>query len=164
MQHKRRAGGSDMLMEIDHFDPTIRGRERNRYDNLFLSSRYCNNKKRANWPTEPEQVKGIRFLNCCEEVDYDQWIFEDPKTHRVFGTTPAAVYHVRILDLNAAHFVEERAERARYRTLLYQSRKIVKDAMAAIEVFDVLKREVDFLIPPIAYRSPKTKGLTGSKR
>ena len=39
MQHRRRAGGSRMLMEIDHFDPTIKGRERHRYANLFLANR-----------------------------------------------------------------------------------------------------------------------------
>jgi hypothetical protein len=153
MQHRRRAGGSEMLMEIDHFDPTIHGRKRNRYDNLFLSSRHCNNKKQGNWPTKSQQLQGIRFLNCCKELDYGRCIFEDAATHRVFGTTPAARYHVRILDLNAPHFVEERAERAHYRTLLYKARKRVRDAMAAIEVFQILRHQVEFLIPPIPYRT-----------
>ena len=142
-----------MLMEIDHFDPTIRGRKRNRYENLFLSSRYCNNKKQGNWPTKSQQLQGIRFLNCCNEVDYGRYIFEDPATHRVFGITPAARYHVRTLDLNSPHFVEERAERAYYRTLLFKARKRVRDAMRAMEFFQIIKQQVEFLIPPIAYRT-----------
>src|SRR5712691_4203012 len=76
MQHRRRAGGSALLMEIDHFDPTIKGRKRHRYSNLFLASRYCNNKKWKNWPTANERAQGLRFLNCCEEWDYGEHIFE----------------------------------------------------------------------------------------
>jgi hypothetical protein len=143
-----------MLMEIDHFDPTIRGRERHRYDNLFLSSRYCNNKKQGNWPNAIERLlQGVRFLNCCEEIDYGKHIFEDPETHRVFGTTPAGKYHVRTLDLNAPHLVEERAERAHYRTLLYKARKRVKQPREAVEAFRILKRQIAYLIPPITYRT-----------
>lgn len=143
-----------MLMEIDHFDPTIPGRARNRYENLFLSSRFCNGRKQGNWPDAADQAKGVRFLNCCEELDYGQHIFEDPDTHCVFGVTPAGKYHVRILDLNAPHLVEERAERARYRHLLYKARKLVKQPESAVEAFRVLKTQLDYLIPEIPYRTP----------
>jgi hypothetical protein len=154
MQHRRRAGGAAMLMEIDHFDPTIRGRGRHKYDNLFLSSRFCNNRKQGNWPTASEQAKGIGFLNCCEEIDYGVHIFEDPVTHRVFGVTPQGRYHVRVLDLNAPHLVEERADRAKYSYLLYEAGKTVKQPEAAMMAFRVLRTELEYLIPPIEYRKP----------
>jgi hypothetical protein len=136
-----------MLMEIDHFDPTITGRKRHEYNNLFLASRYCNNKKLGNWPGE--NADGVRFLNCCLEQDYGEQIFEDPRTHRVFGTTPAAIYHVRILDLNAPHLVQERCDRTEYRKLLFEDRKMVKESDAAIHAFHILEEQLNYLIPPI---------------
>jgi hypothetical protein len=51
-------------------------------------------------------------LNCCNEADYGVHIFEDPDSHEVVGVTPEGKYHVRNCDLNAPHFIEERAERA----------------------------------------------------
>jgi hypothetical protein len=154
MQHRRRAGGAEMLMEVDHFDPTIPGRARHRYKNLFLSSRFCNGRKQGNWPELAQWAKEVRFLNCCEELDYGKHIFEDLKTHCVFGITPAGRYHIRILDLNAPHLVEERAERAHYRYLLYKASKMVKQPEAAVAAFQALKAQVDYLIPEIAYRRP----------
>jgi hypothetical protein len=159
MQHRRRAGGSAMLMEIDHFDPTIKGRPRHRYDNLFLASRFCNNRKQANWPTEEARAKGVRFLNCCIERDYDEQIFEDPATHRVFGVNPAAVYHVRMLDLNAPHLIQERSDRTEYRKLLFEDRKIVKESEAAIHAFHILEAQLGYLIPPIQTRPFQQKAV-----
>jgi hypothetical protein len=152
MQHRRRAGGSAMLMEIDHFDPTIKGRQRHQYDNLFLASRYCNNKKLGNWPSEEAKAKGARLLNCCVEQDYNEQIFEDPATHRVFGVNPGATYHVRILDLNAPHLVQERSDRTEYRRLLFEDRKMVKESDAAIHAFHILETQLSYLIPPIQTR------------
>jgi 5-methylcytosine-specific restriction endonuclease McrA len=94
MQHKRKAGGSSIVMEIDHFDPTIKGRDRHRYENLFLSTRHCNNKKQGNWPTDDEQARGIRLLNCCAEQDYGVHIFEDTSTHHLVGVTPQGRFHI----------------------------------------------------------------------
>ncbi|PZR70528.1 MAG: hypothetical protein DLM73_17615 [Chthoniobacterales bacterium] len=156
MQHRRRAGGSAMLMEIDHFDSSIKGRDRHRYDNLFLSSRYCNNKKQGNWPSAELRGRGIRFLNCCLEQDYGEHIFENPVTHRVFGVTPPGIYHVRMLDLNAPHLVEERRDRSEYRKLLFEERKIVRESEAAIHAFHVLEDQLNYLIPPIP-ASPATE-------
>lgn len=149
MQHKRLAGGSDISMEIDHFDPTIKGRDRHQYSNLFLAVRHCNNRKLDWWPSPEERRMGLRFLNCCLEQDYGEHIFENPDTHRVFGVTPAGKYHVRILDLNAPHFVEERRTRTEYRKLLFENRKIVKETDAAIHAFHLLKKQLAYMIPPI---------------
>jgi HNH endonuclease len=149
LQHQRRAGGSPMSMEIDHFDPTIKGRDRHCYENLFLSTRYCNNKKHGNWPTDEQQARGVRFLNCCNEVDYGEHIFEDPDTYELVGVTPEGRYQIRTLDLNAAHFVDERRLRTQIRQLLFEEHKIVKESDAAIRVFHILKTELNYLIPPI---------------
>lgn len=149
LQHKRQAGGSPMSMEIDHFDPTIKGRDRHRYENLFLSTRHCNNKKHGNWPTPEQQARGVRFLNCCVEVDYGEHIFEDPSTHELVGATPEGKYHIRTLDLNAAHFVDERRLRTQVRKVLFEEHKLVKESGAAMRVFHILRTELNYLIPPI---------------
>lgn len=138
-----------MLMEIDHFDPTLKGRARHRYDNLFLASRYCNNRKQKNWPSPEAQARGVRFLNCCREVDYGEQIFEDPASNRVFGVTPAGKYHITMLDLNAPHLVDERRDRAELRRLLFAERKTVKRTAEAIQVFHVLETQLNYMIPPI---------------
>jgi len=149
MQHRSRAGGSAMLMEIDHFDPTIKNRKRHRYNNLFLASRFCNNRKQGNWPSRDERSVGIRFLNCCREMDYGDQIFENSVTHLVFGVTGAAKYHVRMLDLNAPHLVDERRDRAELRKLLFEDRKIVRESEAALQAFRILRTQLEYLIPPI---------------
>ncbi|MDQ3119168.1 MAG: hypothetical protein M3Q89_06315 [Verrucomicrobiota bacterium] len=149
MQHRNRAGGSEMLMEIDHFDPTLKNRQRHRYSNLFLASRYCNNKKQGQWPSREARAKGVRFLNCCKEQDYGEHIFENPVTHQLAGVTPAGRYHIRMLDLNAPHLIAERAERSEFHRLLYVERKIVKESAAAMHAFHEIKRQLDFLIPLI---------------
>lgn len=153
MQHRRRAGGSILLMEIDHFDPTLTGRNRHRYENLFLASRYCNNRKRKNWPSREHRDRGIRFLNCCKEIDYGEHIFEDPASNRLFGVSPAGKYHITMLDLNAPHLVEERKDRSELRRLLFEECKVVKKSEAAIQLFHVLERELGYMIPPIPAHS-----------
>ncbi|PYK24822.1 MAG: hypothetical protein DME59_12135 [Verrucomicrobia bacterium] len=113
-------------MEVDHFNPTLPNRSRNRYSNLFLSTRHCNLKKRAYWPSPTDQKKGIRFLNCCEELDYGVHIFENSETHELVGVTPAGRYHIIACDLNADHLVTERRERSLLRDLLTRTVVIVR--------------------------------------
>ena len=48
-QHLNRAGGLK-CMEIDHFDPRLKNKFIQRYDNLFLSTRHCNGAKAQVWP------------------------------------------------------------------------------------------------------------------
>lgn len=139
-------------MEIDHFDPTIKGRDRHHYSNLFLATRHCNNKKQGNWPSPEERRKGVRLLNCCEEMDYGEHIIEDSKTQDLVGVTPAGRYHIRTLDLNASHFVAERQLRTYMKKLLFEQHKIVNKWDAALRVFHLLQTELNLLIPPIPNR------------
>jgi len=76
MQHTYRAGGAT-CMEVDHFDPRKKLDEIQKYPNLFLATRHCNGAKRDRWPNNHERKLGVRFLNCCSEVDYGIHIFED---------------------------------------------------------------------------------------
>ena len=94
-------------------------------------------------------AKGVRFLNCCEEHDYGVHILENPTTHLVVGVTPPGKYHVRMLDLNAPHLVQERAERSRLRKLLYVDRKRIKETAPAMLAFHILQKQLDYLIPMI---------------
>jgi hypothetical protein len=145
MQHRRHAGGA---MEIDHFNPKVKGRKRHRYNNLFLASRYCNGKKHDNWPSAADHEKGVGFINCCVEFDYGKHIFEEADS-RVRGVTPAGIYHVRMLDLNAPHFIEERKLRTRIRHLLFSERVLVTEAGNAMAVSRLLREQLEYLIPPI---------------
>ena len=125
LRHEQQAGGLTH-MEVDHFNPTLPNRSRNRYSNLFLSTRHCNLTKRAYWPSPTDQKKGIRFLNCCEELDYGVHIFENSETHELVGVTPAGRYHIIACDLNADHLVTERRERSLLRDLLTRTVVIVR--------------------------------------
>jgi len=111
MLHEDFAGGAG-AMNIDHFDPRRKSDFLQRYDNLFWASRECNGRKHKHWPTDEQQLLGIRFLDCTKELDYGVHIFEDPRSNEVWGATPAGRYHVRILNLNASVFVRLRKLRA----------------------------------------------------
>ncbi|TLD69101.1 hypothetical protein FEM03_19745 [Phragmitibacter flavus] len=116
MRHVINAGG----MEVDHFDPTLRGDKRHEYVNLLPSIRHCNGKKSNHWPSQELRDKGISLINPAEEVDYGEHIFEDPVSHLLVGHTSRGKYQILICDLNAPFLVEERAERAKLR-LLWES-------------------------------------------
>ena len=116
LQHVNRVGLK--LMEVDHFNPNLRGPARNDYSNLFPATRHCNGSKQDTWPDVHFTKLGARFLNPTKEHDYGVHIFEDPASHELVGTTPAGKYHIRCCDLNAPHLVLERAERARLRRIL----------------------------------------------
>jgi len=117
MRHIKVAGG-ERHMEVDHFDPTAKGAERNRYENLMLATRHCNLMKVDRWPTESEKNAGCRLIDPSKEADYGEHIFEDPDTHLLVGTTAAGRYQIDVCDLNHETFVSERTNRAKFRTLI----------------------------------------------
>lgn len=104
--------GTKSDMHIDHFDPRKKNDKIQVYANLFLSDEHCNCAKSNMWPTDEEIAQGYRFLNCCEEVDYGNVIFEDPKTHELVGTTSAAIYHIEAIDLNDPGLIAARKSRS----------------------------------------------------
>lgn len=103
--------GTATEMEVDHFDPRRKKDKIQVYANLFLSDGHCNGAKSDKWPTAEEEECGCRFLNCCDEQDYNKVIFEDPETHELVGTTPAAIYHIETIDLNDPDLIAERKHR-----------------------------------------------------
>lgn len=98
-------------MHVDHFDPRRKNDKVQVYSNLFLADARCNEAKSDDWPSEEERAAGCRFLNCCDEIDYGKVIFEDPSTHLLVGTTPAARYHIEKIDLNSPDLVAMRKRR-----------------------------------------------------
>lgn len=149
MRHMRRIGKTSM--EIDHFDPRKRNAYQQDYDNLFLSSRGCNNAKSNTWPSPEEEKKGIRFLNCCKENEYDGHIVEDPNTHLLCGLTREGRYHIRMIDLNRDELVAERRNRARLRELRDERPVLLRhgnsaDLAAWIPMLDYM---IDEMIPDI---------------
>jgi len=151
------AKASDREMQIDHFDPRQKKNRIQVYANLFLADAHCNGTKSDTWPDKEESDNGLRFLNCCEEQDYGHCIFEDPETHELVGTTPAAIYHIEMIDLNAPHLVDNRRRRAEIRDLLNRpSYLFVKDGPIVCQISKTLEKiaEVE-LIPPIPPPPPE---------
>ena len=146
MQHHERAG----KLEVDHFDPREKKNLIQRFENLFPASRHCNGKKFNHWPNSEEAAAGCRFLNPCEEMDYGEQIFEDPNTHRLAGTTPAAIWHIRMCGLNADHLVNERAKRAKYVDQLKNKAIRVKRSLDEVgNLISSFRTEVETMIPEI---------------
>src|SRR6266849_1424388 len=151
-QHARRSSGI-RSMEVDHFNPTLTGRARHNYSNLFLSTRHCNGSKSNKWPAKAARKEGVRFLNPCREQDYGVHVFEDRITHALIGVTPAGIYHIRMCDLNAPHLVEERGMRAEIHRLLETSPLTVTGNFYSIPAaaIELLRNQFEKMIPPIPY-------------
>lgn len=152
MQHVYRAGGRS-CMEVDHFNPHKKQNSIQEYKDLFPATRHCNLSKRDRWPSNKDREVGIRFLNCCDEIDYDVHILEDPDTHELVGMTPAGKYHIRNCDLNAPHLVQERVRRAEIWRLLESTSITLKKGKSLPPELQVIKAEVGTMIPKIAYLS-----------
>lgn len=119
LQHVNRVG--HRTMDVDHFNPLLKGLARHKYSNLFPATRHTNGAKSNLWPSRKLRKAGVRFLDPTKETDYGVHIFEDPKTHLLIGTSPAGKYHIRCCDLNAPHLVIERTDRAKLSVLLNSS-------------------------------------------
>ena len=141
--------GTETEMHVDHFDPRKKMDKRQEYSNLFLADAHCNCAKGDTWPTPEERNKGCRFLNCCDEQDYGAAIFEDPKTHRLVGTSPAAKYHIGIIDLNDPGLIEERKSRAEIRMNLECLREKARHDPDMAEAVNKVREMAKDLIPDI---------------
>ncbi|MEM1157827.1 MAG: hypothetical protein AAGH72_06195 [Verrucomicrobiota bacterium] len=139
-------------LEVDHFNPKLTGKKRNFHKNLFPATRHSNRIKSDTWPSASDQKLGLRFLNCCEEIDYGEHIFEDPVTHRVFGITPSGRYHVRYCDLNDDLYIQERRNRSEIRKLLDQTPAKIKHPTACMKLYAKLNEICDGMIPFIPLR------------
>lgn len=146
---------TDSEMQVDHFDPRKKNDKVQVYANLFLSDAHCNGAKGDTWPAEEERASGCRFLNCCDEQDYDSVIFEDLNTHYLVGKTPAAKYHIEMIDLNDPGLVEARKYRFDLLARL-EAINVSKSTDPKVrELYSVISEDVKRLIPPI-------KGLPGT--
>ncbi len=125
-------------MHIDHFDPKSRS-DLHKYANLFLADGGCNLYKGKKWPSSGEKRKGLRFLDCCREHDYEFQIFEDEKTHELVGVTPAAKYHISMIGLNAPHLIKKRAYRAKMHEIFNNVAVVASPAIG----FEALQRLVE---------------------
>ena len=154
--HIKGIGASQM--HVDHHNPKLK--KRSPYTNLFPAYALCNMAKGDDWPPAEKIKRGIRFLNPCIEMDYDHQIFENPTTHELVGTTPAADYHIEKLDLNNPALVRQRMERAVFQKMINRPMLCLpgspsKDADTAA-IFKLFLDILDTKIPPIL-PPPKTK-------
>lgn len=135
-------------MEVDHFDPRKKSNLHQKYDNLFLSTRHCNKSKRDAWPTTSQRKRGLRLLNPCEETDYGVHIFENIATGELFSPTPEGRFHLRVMDLNAPHFVNERKLRTELWKLLHQEPRpaAISSIRETQELVSVVRRTASRMI------------------
>ncbi|MGH7996719.1 MAG: hypothetical protein ACREFX_10245 [Opitutaceae bacterium] len=142
---------SERGMHVDHFNP--KHKNRSPYTNLFPAYGICNQAKWESWPTAKQRRLGMRYLNPCEERDYDNVIFEDPTTHLLVGTTPAARYHIDMLDLNNPSLVEHRRERTILAEIAEKmvgaKSKAITDVGGALEIVRQIRMVLETKIPPI---------------
>lgn len=143
MIHRDYAGGA-MGIHIDHFDPTLTGRRRHAYKNLFPSAGSCNVIKNDNWPTREQSRQGMRFLNPCEEHDYGEHIFENEFGYLV-ATSVEGFYHIVNMGLNDDHFVENRKERSELLKRLDFDILILKESRLSSDEVEALKRVIETL-------------------
>ncbi len=137
-------------MEIDHFDPRQKNDVRQDYFNLILATRHCNQAKSDFWPSPSQLKSGICILNPTQEMDWGQHVVEDPDTHLLWGKTPTGTFHIRKLDLNSRHLVEERRDRSRLYQLLYrQPVKLQAITLRVPQVLPEIKRLLDQMIRAI---------------
>lgn len=139
-------------MEVDHFNPRLQGNKRNHYTNLFPASRHCNGSKLDDWPSSSERKKGLRFLNCCEEMDYGLHIFEYPDTHKLKGVTATGKYHIVMCDLNATHLINERKDRSDLRRVFEKTMIVFKKDVSFAQIannLSALRQTIDKTIPEI---------------
>jgi hypothetical protein len=93
--------------ELDHFFPVSKfpSRERDFY-NLYYACHPCNKIKRAKWPDDDLQGKGVGFIDLCSE-DFSTHFYELPDGCWK-GLTLSANYTIDALRLNRKHLVELR--------------------------------------------------------
>ena len=142
--------GTKTEMQVDHFDPRRKKAKVQIYANLFLSDAHCNEAKKNMWPTDKEIAQGYRFLNCCDEVDYGNVIFENPDTHELVGTTSAAIYHIEAIDLNDPGLIEERKFRSDMRKKVSFLQDRLKNDSDVAPVLAKLCSDISKYIPDIA--------------
>jgi hypothetical protein len=146
----------DAGFKIDHHFPTSKGGAWTVYDNLFLSCDRCNHHKHDWWPRPEEQKQGVRFLNCCQEIDYGALLFENERGEIVCkDNEAAAIYHRRILKLNRPELVRLRLKRRRIlekiEETFFQSDTKFDEASRKIFLvrIELLKGLLEDLIPKI---------------
>lgn len=131
-------------LEVDHFDPRKKSHFVQEYSNLMPATRRCNGRKGDQWPT-PEDIKqGFHFIDPTKELDYGFQIFEDPVTHKLVGTTPAAKFQIRVLGLNDEFFVRQRLDRTRMRLLMS-----MPFLMHGNQTVELVKEQIERMIPII---------------
>ncbi len=164
MRHMENSGGK-RHMDVDHFDPTLRGKKRDAYSNLMLATHHCNMMKNATWTKVAAGGAGaISLLNPCEERDYGKHLFEDAHSHELIGVSERGRLQIDTMDLNHPTFVQERRQRADYFAIKRGAAAYIKGSF--VEVLKVIaladaahNRCIPEIPPPPSIQTPKGPSL-----
>lgn len=142
ISHEELMGGYD-AMEVDHFRPWRRTEFehlKKEWTNLYYACRRCNLHKSDHWPSTEQNMRGLRFIDPCEE---------DPDDHlritRHHGTddlcwlhplTPAGRYTIDKIRLNRKQLIDirrglmrqDREAQAALKLNRQQIKRLAKDA------------------------------------
>lgn len=136
-------------LDIDHFNPTLTGKARDRYDNLMVATHLSNMAKKRIWPSLSDRRKGFRVLNPCKEQDYENHLFEDPVSHRIVSSTIPGRFHIFACNLNDESYVWERTRRANLRAQLLQLRILPMPLEEISHLVSEFSTLLEVMIPPI---------------
>lgn len=116
ISHEGLMGGYD-AMEVDHFRPWRRPEFQHlkkEWANLYYACRRCNLHKSDHWPTDEQSVRGLRFIDPCEDDPDDHLrVTENPGTNDVcwlHALTPAGRYTIDKIRLNRKQLIDIRRE------------------------------------------------------
>ena len=110
--------------QVDHFDCKLRERVRHQYRNLMLACAACNHTKHDKPVVNPFE-HAQRLLNCTEENEFPEHIFETPDG-QWHPASPAAEYHLACIGLREG---SHQAKRSSRRQAAHQILSLLKEAV-----------------------------------
>ena len=138
--------------EIDHFRPkAVFPDQTNDYSNLYFACRECNLRKRHTWPTESDEVLGLRFVDPCREsmLGKHARMAEDGT---LIAETSVGRFTIEHLQLNRRSLVRLRKRRLEFKESHYvemsrimQSLKEINLVLADPDFPDEQRARIEFM-------------------
>lgn len=152
MVHANYIGGK-IELEVDHFNPSLKKRKKQRFSGFVLSSGHCNRMKDDTWPTSSDRRDGFYLLDPRKELVYERHVRENKETGELIPVTRAGHYHIEVCDLNAPHLCDLRSRRTKLREYVGESHAFItktNDAPQLVEKLGEVLSEIE-VVPKILF-------------